>query len=121
MTADAGDRMKIVIGYALWATACAAFAGAAVSLVHTWFFSYHEGRPGFWSTLLEDFATTLGIAAGQGAVALFAGSIVARLGRGLHAPVLLGLVVGVFHWLMDLLQMPVPRPDLASLPVLIVG
>src|ERR1051325_4601860 len=67
--------MKIVIGYALWATVCAAVAGAALSLVHTWFFSYHAGRPGFWSTLLEDFATTLGIAAGQGAVALVGGGL----------------------------------------------
>src|ERR1051326_8059124 len=78
MIPDTGDRMKIVIGYALWATVCAAVAGAALSLVHTWFFSYHAGRPGFWSTLLEDFATTLGIAAGQGAVALVGGSIQAR-------------------------------------------
>src|SRR2546421_6290013 len=67
--ADTGDRMRIVIGYALWATLCAAVAGAAVSLVHTWFFSYHAGRAGFWSTLLEDFATTLVIAAGGGALA----------------------------------------------------
>jgi len=39
MVSDPGDRMKIVIGYALWATVCAAVAGAALSLVHTWFFS----------------------------------------------------------------------------------
>lgn len=120
MTADSGDRMKIVIGYALWATVCAAVAGAALSLVHTWFFSYHAGRPGFWSTLLEDFATTLGIAAGQGAVALFAGSILARLGRGLHATVLLGLLVGVFDFVMNFLQMTVPRTELGWEPDLII-
>src|SRR2546430_8397507 len=61
--------MRGVIRYALWATLCAAVAGAALSLVHTWFFSYHVGRAGFWSTLLEDFATTLVIAAGPGAAA----------------------------------------------------
>src|SRR5438105_1803583 len=63
--ADTGDRMRIVIGYALWATLCAAVAGAALSLVNTWFFSYHAGRAGFWSTLLEDFATTLVIEPGR--------------------------------------------------------
>src|SRR2546429_6533935 len=86
MVSDPGDRMKIVIGYALWATVCAAVAGAALSLVHTWFFSYHAGRPGFWSTLIEDFATTLGIAAGQGAVALVGGSILARVGGAPPSP-----------------------------------
>src|SRR2546430_9293547 len=86
MVSDPGDRMKIVIGYALWATVCAAVAGAALSLVHTWFFSYHAGRPGFWSTLIEDFATTLGIAAGQGAVAPVGGSRPARVGGAPPAP-----------------------------------
>src|SRR2546429_9591681 len=95
MTADAGDRMKIVIGYALWATVCAAVAGAALSLVHTGFFSYHAGRPGFWSTLLEDFATTLGIAAGQGAAALVRGGTPARVGAARHAPGLRWRLAGV--------------------------
>src|SRR2546425_13223047 len=120
MVTDTGDRMKIVIGYALWATVCAAVAGAAVSLVHTWFFSYHAGRPGFWSTLIEDFATTLGMAAGQGAVALFGGSILARLGRGLHATVLLGLLVGAFDFVMNFLQMTVPRTELGWEPDLVI-
>jgi len=120
MVTDTGDRMKIVIGYALWATVCAAVAGAALSLVHTWFFSYHEGRPGLWSTLIEDFATTLGIAAGQGAVALVGGSILARLGRALHATVLLGLLVGVFDFVINFLQMTVPRTELGWMPDLII-
>src|SRR5437660_10712054 len=120
MVTDTGDRLKIVIGYALWATVCAAVAGAALSLVHTWFFSYHAGRPGFWSTLIEDFATTLGIAAGQGAVALVTGSILARLGRALHATVLLGLLVGLFDFVMNFLQMAVPRIELAWVPDLII-
>src|SRR2546430_11398108 len=100
MVTDTGDRMKVVIGYALWATVCAAVAGAALSLVHTWFFSYHAGRPGFWSTLIEDFATTLGIAAGQGAVALVGGSHLARVGRAPHAPGLLGLPGGGFAFVV---------------------
>ena len=120
MVSDPGDRMKVVIGYALWATVCAAVAGAALSLVHTWFFSYHAGRPGFWSTLIEDFATTLGIAAGQSAVALFGGSILARLGRGLHATVLLGLLVGVFDFVINFLQMAVPRTELGWVPDLVM-
>jgi len=120
MVTDTGDRMKVVIGYALWATVCAAVAGAALSLVHTWFFSYHAGRPGFWSTLIEDFATTLGIAAGQGAVALVGGSILARLGRGLHATVLLGLLVGVFDFVMNFLQMTVPQTELGWVSDLVI-
>jgi len=120
MVSDPGDRMKIVIGYALWATVCAAVAGAALSLVHTWFFSYHAGRPGFWSTLIEDFATTLGIAAGQGAVALVGGSILARLGRALHATVLLGLLVGVVELVINFLQMAVPRTELGWVPDLVM-
>jgi hypothetical protein len=120
MITDTGDRMRIVIGYAVWATVCAAVAGAALSLVHTWFFSYHTGRPGFWSTLLEDFATTLVIAAGQGAVALVGGSILARLGRALHATVLLGLLVGVFDFVMNFLQMTVPRTELGWVPDLVI-
>ena len=81
MTGDTGDRMKIVIGYAVWATLCAVAAGVAISLIHTWFFSYHATRPGFWRTLLEDAAVTVGIAAGQGAVALVTGSVLTQLGE----------------------------------------
>src|ERR1041384_395041 len=66
MAGDTGDRMKIVIGYAVWATLCAAVAGVVLSLIHTWFFSYHESRPGMWRTLLEDIATSVGPPARQG-------------------------------------------------------
>src|SRR2546430_15328598 len=78
--------MRGVIRYALWATLCAAVAGAALSLVHTWFFSYHVGRAGFWSTLLEDFATTLVIAAGAGGRAPAGGGGAGRLGGGARRP-----------------------------------
>src|SRR3989442_12565070 len=44
---ESDNRMRVVIYYAVWATICAALAGIAVALVHTWFFSYHVGRSGF--------------------------------------------------------------------------
>ena len=70
MAGDTGDRMKVVIGYAVWATLCAAAAGVAVSLLLTAFFSYHAGPHDFWRVLFDDVAIALAIAAGQGAVAL---------------------------------------------------
>lgn len=118
--ASGGQRMRIVIGYALWATLCAAVAGVAVSLVHTWFFSYHPGRSGLWSTLFEDVVATLGIAAGQGAVALVTGSVLAQLGRPLQATVLLGLLLGLFDFVMNFLQMAVPRTELGWVPDLVI-
>jgi len=112
--------MRIVIGYAIWATICAAVAGVVLSLVHTWFFSYHPSRPGLWSTLFEDLAVTLGMAAGQGAVALVSGSVLAQLGRPLNATVLLGLLVGLFDFVMNFLQMAVPRTELGWVPDLVI-
>jgi len=120
MSSDTGDRMKIVIGYAVWATLCAVMAGVAISLIHTWFFSYHATRPGFWRTLLEDAAVTVGIAAGQGAVALVTGSVLTRLERGLHATVLLGLLIGLFDFVMNFLQMVVPSTELGWVPDLVI-
>ncbi len=112
MGSDTGDRMRIVIGYAVWATLCAVVAGVAISLLHTWFFSYHATRPGWWRTLLED--------AGQGAVALVTGSVLTQLGRGLHATVLLGLLIGLFDFVMNFLQMAVPRTELGWVPDLLI-
>ena len=120
MAGDTGDRMKIVIGYAVWATLCAAVAGVALSLIHATFFSYHATRPGFWRTLLEGAAVTVGIAAGQGAVALVTGSVLTQLGRGLRATVLLGLRVGLFDFVMNFLQMAVPRTELDWVPDLVI-
>jgi hypothetical protein len=112
--------MRIVIGYALWATLCAAVAGVVLSLVHTWFFSYHPSRLGLWSTLFEDVMVTLGMAAGQGAVALVTGSVLAQRGRPLHATVLLGLVIGLFDFVMNFLQMAVPQTELGWAPDLVI-
>src|SRR3989449_8362699 len=85
MSTDTGDRMKIVIGYAVWASLCAVVAGVAISLIHTWFFAHEPGRVGFWRTLFEDGVRTVAIAAGQGAVALVTGSLLAHLGRALRS------------------------------------
>ena len=120
MASDTGDRMKIVIGYAVWATLCAGAAGIAISFIHTWFFSYHATRPGLWRTLLEDAAVTVGISAGQGAVALVTGSVLAQRGRVLQATVLLGLLVGLFDFAMNFLQMAVPRTELGWVPDLVI-
>lgn len=120
MAGETGDRMKIVIGYAVWATICAAAALFAVSLIHTWFFSYHPTPLAFWRTLFDDLVATLAIAAGQGAVALLAGSLLARLGRPLHATVLLGLLIGVFDFVMNTIQMAVPRTELGWTPDLVI-
>src|SRR5260221_6983625 len=120
MASDTGDRMKIVIGYAVWATLCAAAAGGGISLIHTWFFPHEPGRVGFWRTLFEDGVRTVAIAAGQGAVALVTGSLLAQLGRGLHLTVLLGLLVGAFDFALNFLQMTVPGIDLGWVPNLLI-
>jgi hypothetical protein len=120
MAAETGDRMKIVIGYAVWATICAAVAGVTVSLIHTWFFAYHAGRGEFWRTLFDDVMVTFAIAAGQGAVALLTGGVVAQLGRHLQATVLLGLLVGAFDFVMNFVQMALPRTELGWIPDLII-
>ncbi len=120
MAPETGDRMKIVIGYAVWATICAAVAGVTVSFIHTWLFTYHAGRPEFWRTLFDDVMVTLAIAAGQGAVALLTGGVVAQLGRQLHATVLLGLLVGAFDFVMNFVQMALPRTELGWIPDLII-
>lgn len=109
-------RMRIVGYYAAWATTCAAAAGLAVTGIHTWVFSDLPG----WSTLLAGAVTVLAIAAGQGAVALVTGSVLARLGRTLHFTVLLGLGIGVFDFAMYLLQLLVPATELGWGPDLLI-
>lgn len=116
MTTDADNRIKIVIYYAAWATICAAVAGLTVAVLHTWFFTYHPGRSGVIHTLFQDSVTALALAAGQGAVALVTGSVLARLGRGLQLTVLLGLAIGVFDFAMYFLQMAVPATELGWIP-----
>jgi hypothetical protein len=112
MTTDSGDRMRIVVYYAVWAAVCAAVAGTVVALVHTWFFSFHPTRSGTLHTLFGDLVAAAALAAGQGAVALVTGSVLAQMGRPLQMTVLLGLMLGVFDFLMYFLQMVVPKLEL---------
>jgi len=109
---DAGDRMKIVVYYAVWTVLCAAAAGLAITLIHTWFFSYIPNRAGPMHTLFSDAVTALAIAAGQGAVALVTGSVLAQLGRPLQRTLLLGLLVGLFDFVLYFVQMAAPATEL---------
>src|SRR2546427_12954105 len=78
---ESDNRMRVVIYYAVWATICAALAGIAVALVHTWVFSYHVGRSGFLQTLVSDIEAALAIAAGAGVGGGLAGGGLAPLRR----------------------------------------
>ena len=124
---ETGDRMRVVVYYAVWATLCATVAGVVVALIHTWFFSFNPGRSAVVETLVGGIVTALAIAAGQGAVALVTGSLLARLGRSLNLTVLLGLAIGAFDFAMYFLQMAVPAtelgwgPDIAILVVAAVA
>jgi hypothetical protein len=116
MTAPVADNMKIVVFYAIWATVCAAVAGLVMAVLHTAFFSFNPGRSGMLQTFAGDVVTALAIAAGQGAVALVTGSVLARMGRTLQATVLLGLLVGLFDFVMYFLQTAVPATELGWIP-----
>jgi len=117
---ESSDRSRIVIYYAIWATICAAVAGLAIALIHTWFFSYHPGRSAVIETLFSGSAIAVAIAAGQGAVALVTGRVLAQLGRTLNYTLLLGLLIGLFDFVMDFLQMTVPVTELGWIPDLII-
>jgi hypothetical protein len=117
---ESSDRTRIVIYYSIWATICAAVAGLAVALIHTWFFSYNPGRSAVIETLFSGAVAAVGIAAGQGALALVTGSLLARLGRTLQYTLLLGLVIGLFDFVMYLLQMTVPSTELGWVPDLAI-
>jgi len=113
---DTGDRMRVVVYYAIWATLCAAVAGTIVALIHTWFFAFNPGKSAVIETLFQGVVTALAIAAGQGAVALVTGSLLAQFGRSLNLTVLLGLVIGLFDFVMYFLQMAVPATELGWVP-----
>jgi hypothetical protein len=99
--AMADSNSRIVIAYAVWATICAVLAGVVMAFIHTEFFSYVPSRAAFMSTLSA-------IAAGQAAVILVTGSLLAARGVTLQGTVLLGLLIGTFDFLMNLLQLMVP-------------
>ena len=114
------SKARIVIAYAIWATICAAVAGCAVALIHTWFFSYHPGRFGAIETFVSGIALSVAIAAGQGAVALATGRLLALFDRTLQYTVLLGLLIGLFDFVMYVLQMAVPATELGWIPDLAI-
>src|SRR5437773_10335019 len=106
------SKSRIIIYYSIWATVCAAVAGFAVALIHTWFFSYHPGRSAVIETLFSGSVAAVGIAAAQGAVALVTGGLLTQLGRILQYTVLLGLLIGLFDLVMYFLQMAIPATEL---------
>ena len=105
---DSGDRMSVVVYYAIWAGICAVVAGLLMALIHTTFFAFVPSRVAFMATLAGGLAVTAAIAAGQAAVILVTGSLLVRLGYTLGLTVLLGLVVGAFDFAMNLIQLLVP-------------
>src|SRR5258706_14981263 len=117
---ETGDRTRIVIYYSIWTTICAAVAGLAVALIHTWFFSYNPGRSAIIETLFSGVVAAVGIAAAQGALALVTGSLLARLGRTLQFTLPLGLAIGLFDFVMDFLQMAVPASELGRGPAIAI-
>lgn len=116
----ADTRTRIAIAYAIWATICAAVAGLVVALIHTSFFSFNPGRSAVIETLVSGSIAAVAIAAGQGAVALVTGSVLARLGRTLQYTVLMGLVLGLFDFVMYFLQMAVPATEFGWVPDIII-
>jgi len=114
------SRTRVVIAYAVWASICAAAAGIAIALIHTWFFSYHPGRFGAIETFVNGAVLSVAIAAGQGAVALFTGSLLAQWNRTLQYTALLGLLIGLFDFVMFFLQMVVPATELGWIPDLVI-
>ena len=114
------SRNRVVIAYAIWATICAAVAGFVIALIHTWFFSYHPGRSAVIETLFSGTVAAVAIAAAQGAVALVTGSILTQMNRALQYTVLLGLVIGLFDFVMYFLQMAVPATEVGWIPDLII-
>jgi len=113
-------RTRIIIYYSIWATICAAVAGFIVALIHTWFFSYNPGRSAVIETLFTGAVAAVGIAAAQGAVVLVTGGLLTRLGRTLQYTLLLGLVIGLFDFLMYFLQMAVRATELGWIPDLVI-
>ena len=114
------SKSRIIISYSIWATLCAAVAGFVVALIHTWFFSYHPGRSAVIETLFSGSVAAVAIAAAQGAVALVTGGVLARLGRALQFTVLLGLLIGVFDFVMYFVQMTVPVTEFGWVPDLVI-
>lgn len=119
--AEASDQSRVAVWYAVWATACAAVAGIVVLLLDTYLFSRIGHRAAVVGSLVDEGGGVLAISAGQGAVALVAAGGLMQLGRSLQATVLLGLLVGVFDFVFDLLQVFVPPVEVEWKWKLVIG
>ncbi|HYK10465.1 MAG TPA: hypothetical protein VEV39_06680 [Gemmatimonadales bacterium] len=109
--ADANDQSRVVVWFAVWATVCAAVAGIVVLLFDTYLFSHLVHRAAIIHNLLDEGSGVLAISAGQGALALVAAGALMQFGRVLQPTVLLGLLIGAFDFLFDLLQVFVPATE----------
>jgi len=114
------SRTRIVIAYAIWVTICASIAGLVIALIHTALFSFNPGRSAVIETLFSGSVAAVAIAAAQGAVTLVTGSVLAQMGRTLQLTVLLGLLLGVFDFVMYFVQMVVPVTELGWIPDLAI-
>ena len=108
---DANDQSRVVVWYAAWATICAAVAGIVVLLFDTYLFSHLVHRAAIIHNLVDEGSGVLAISAGQGALALVTASALMQFGRSLQPTVLLGLLIGTFDLLFDLLQVFVPATE----------
>lgn len=108
---DANDQSRVAVWYAAWATICAAVAGIVVLLFDTYLFSHLVHRAAIIHNLVDEGSGVLAISAGQGALALVTASALMQFGRALQPTVLLGLLIGTFDLLFDLLQVFVPATE----------
>lgn len=119
--ADANDQSRVVVWFAVWATVCAAVAGIVVLLFDTYIFSHLVHRAAIIHNLVDEGSGVLAISAGQGAVALVTASALLQFGRALQPTVLLGLLIGVFDFVFDLLQVFVPATEVEWKWKLVIG
>ena len=119
--ADVNDQSKVVVWYAVWATVCAAVAGIVVLLFDTYLFSHLVHRAAIIRNLVDEGSGVLAISAGQGALALVTASALMQFGRALQPTVLLGLLIGTFDFLFDLLQVFVPSLEVEWKWKLVIG
>lgn len=119
--ADANDQSRVVVWFAVWATVCAAVAGIVVLLFDTYIFGHLVHRAAIIHNLVDEGSGVLAISAGQGAVALVTASALLQFGRALQPTVLLGLLIGVFDFVFDLLQVFVPATEVEWKWKLVIG
>ena len=119
--AEGPDQSRVAVWYAVWATACAAVAGLVVLLLDTYLFSRIGHRAAVVGSLVDEGGGVLALSAGQGAVALVAAGGLMQVGRSLQPTVLLGLLIGTFDFLFNLLQVFVPALEVEWKWKLVIG